>query len=887
MLLVRLLLVALLAFAQGHAAAQAPAGVAERGVVQVPRLGDDVVDLMGEWGFAWQQFVDPNWAALPTTAFAPALGGWNDVTAGGKPDAVADGWASYALAVHCPAGERYAIAVPNQRTAEHVYVNGRLVGAHGDPGTSAGTARPAVHTRNPISQEFDCPLRLTVHLSNYSHRTGGMFKPIQLGTANALAAQREQRVIGDAALLGAYLLTAALTIVFFLVRREDKGPLLFGLFCIAIAIYADITGERLLLRVLPQELPWELFLRIEWLSWFAALGLFSATLRGLFPDHVRNKPVDAFLVLCGLGSLVVLATPGRVYSHLAPLGQVLTVVIVLHATWSMVRAALKGSRGARVLLVGLAAILAALVADVVLYYFYAPQRRFVPVGAAVFVLMPAFLLVRRLGRALGAEARTRTLEENARLREDVERMSRHDLKTPLNSILGVARILGDDPKLPPEHRELVAVLERAGYRLLEMVNLSLGLFKMETGSYEFRPQAVNLREVASRVLVDLHAVAEAAQVRLSIESSAPAPVYVRGEELLCYSIVANLVKNAIEATPAGGVVTLHLAWGDPVRLEVRNPGEMPRDAAERFFRKYATAGKSGGTGLGAYSARLMAQAQRGDVQMRTGPAGTVLMLQLEPLTDDVPALPGLSPPIAPPEQQAADFAPTNVLVVDDDEYNRLIVRRYLPTPPFSVETAVNGQDAVESMQRHWPDCLLVDLEMPVMDGLQVIAWVRRQEAEAGRPRCMVVMLSSHDERSTIELCLAAGADHYLSKPASREALWSVLRMGIAPAAGASPPRVAVDPDLADTVPEFLASRREIADGMQDALRRGDRESLRALAHKAGGGLALYGFEEAAARCRQIEALAREGDATELAMLVGWVREYLRTVKVVGAVTTAG
>src|SRR5690606_32071644 len=124
----------------------------------------------------------------------------------------------------------------------------------------------------------------------------------------------------------------------------------------------------------------------------------------------------------------------------------------------------------------------------------------------------------------------------------------------------------------------------------------------ETGAYAFQPQAVDLREVVTRVLVDLHSHAEANTVTLHMQGSHRGPVYVRGEELLCYSIVANLVRNAVEATGPGGQVTIAMQPGDPVALTVHNPGAVPPEIAARFFQKYLT-GKSGGTGLGTYSAR--------------------------------------------------------------------------------------------------------------------------------------------------------------------------------------------------------------------------------------------------------------------------------------------
>ena len=97
-------------------------------------------------------------------------------------------------------------------------------------------------------------------------------------------------------------------------------------------------------------------------------------------------------------------------------------------------------------------------------------------------------------------------------------MSRHDLKTPLNSIIGVARLLREDSAVAPDHRELLTIAERAGYRMLEMVNLSLDLSRMELGTYDFRPQAVNLVDVIGRVVLDLQGLAQSIHVQVRVEA---------------------------------------------------------------------------------------------------------------------------------------------------------------------------------------------------------------------------------------------------------------------------------------------------------------------------------------------------------------------------------
>ncbi|RYF37208.1 MAG: PAS domain-containing protein, partial [Comamonadaceae bacterium] len=217
------------------------------------------------------------------------------------------------------------------------------------------------------------------------------------------------------------------------------------------------------------------------------------------------------------------------------------------------------------------------------------------------------------------------LERDARLREDVERMSRHDLKTPLNGLIGAVRLLREEAQMPQGSRELLAVAERAGYRMLEMVNLSLDLFRMEQGSYDFRPRPVDLAAVVERVLVDTRSLAEGGHVDISFDHGARSwPV--RAEELLCYSILANLVKNAVEATPPGGLVAITFLPGTMVRLRIHNPGDLAPEVARGFFDKYFSGGKSGGTGLGTYSARLMARVQQGDLALETGPGRGVALV---------------------------------------------------------------------------------------------------------------------------------------------------------------------------------------------------------------------------------------------------------------------
>jgi PAS domain S-box-containing protein len=459
----------------------------------------------------------------------------------------------------------------------------------------------------------------------------------------------------------------------------------------------------------------------------------------------------------------------------------------------------------------------------------------------------------------------RQLREAMRVREEVERIARHDLKTPLHSIAAVPRLLRAARPVSAREEELLAMVEGAAYRMLDMVNLSVDLYRMEQGQYRYSPRAVDLAQLVDTVWREVRAHADTKRLRL--EKRVTGAPLAWGEPLLCYSLLANLIKNAVEASPDGSAVTVTLTAVSNCVLEVHNDGLVPETMRERFFDKYATHGKPGGHGLGTYSARLMARVQKGELAMRTSEAeGTTLTLTLE----------------APPAQVAvpasAALPPLRVLVVDDDEFNIMFMRGTLPSPPLAVEVAINGRAALEAARRNAPDVVFMDLEMPVMDGFQATAALRAAEARGERKRAAIFAFSSYDDAEIRARCEACGFDGYLAKPVAAERvdeLLRALRPGLPPA---QDDPVAVDPDIAAALPRFLESRRALAAQLERALAAGEREAARVAAHQLAGSLALYGFRWAAAAAREIQAHAQHGVLESLRDSSAALRRHLDEVK---------
>ncbi len=225
------------------------------------------------------------------------------------------------------------------------------------------------------------------------------------------------------------------------------------------------------------------------------------------------------------------------------------------------------------------------------------------------------------------------IQENAQLRDDVERITRHDLKNPLGIVLGYASMLAQDPELGEVQQESARFMEESAYNMMNMINNSLNLYKIEQGTYQLDSKPLNLIRIINRAIAEITPLSQAVDVRIRFDQS-EANITALGEELLCYSLIGNLIRNAVEASPRGEEVVISVEKDEQVYLYIHNQGVIPEEIRETFFEKYSTSGKKQGTGLGTYSAKLLAEIQNGEIGFETSRnAGTTLIVSLPPEVD--------------------------------------------------------------------------------------------------------------------------------------------------------------------------------------------------------------------------------------------------------------
>ena len=223
-------------------------------------------------------------------------------------------------------------------------------------------------------------------------------------------------------------------------------------------------------------------------------------------------------------------------------------------------------------------------------------------------------------------------KDKERLREDVQSILRHDLKSPLAGIIGCAVAMQHGDNLDSDQRESLEAMEDAGTRLLEMINRDQDIYKLEAGLYSMQPAPVDVAAVIRKVTASLvRQMGRPVDIRMTIDGHPDTgeSVVIQGEEMLLYSMFTNLVRNALEASNGADAVDIALATGPTLSVAVHNRLAVPEDFQPRFFEKFATLGKRHGTGLGTYGARLITEAHKGDITLHSNEAdGTTVTVRL-------------------------------------------------------------------------------------------------------------------------------------------------------------------------------------------------------------------------------------------------------------------
>lgn len=555
---------------------------------------------------------------------------------------------------------------------------------------------------------------------------------------------------------------------------------------------------------------------------------------------------------------------------------------------------------------------------------------------------------RMVGIHIDTTDRKRTEDELRAAKEAAEAASKakseflanmsHEIRTPMNGVLGTTELLLNST-LTDKQRHLASTVHRSGRTLLAIINDILDFSKIEAGKLDLECVGFDVSQLLDESLELFMEAARRKHLHLTQQVDERVPRYLKGDPVRLRQILMNLLSNAMKFTETGGVsLTADYVSGTPthaqLRISVTDTGiGIPPAAKVRIFDAFAQADGSttrryGGTGLGLSIAKQLVGLMGGSitVESESGRGSTfsfTARFELQPLEAGTladqtayshipkPQLPvehtcGPSEPFSSTagiEAKGAGHSMPRILVAEDSPVNREVAAGMLELLGYQVEMAENGRQALELAGRSQFDLVLMDCQMPEMDGLTATGEIRRREASSGQRRLTVIALTANAMQGDRERCLAAGMDDYLTKPYTQMQLQAAVQKWLEkpapdyapapvlrceqpspcePAPAATPPAPAaprMDPKALDGIralqrpnrPDVLASvlrkyldnSRDSVEALQDAIRANDPAGLQAVAHRLKSSSAQLGALAVAARCKELEAMGAQKNLIEV------------------------
>jgi PAS domain S-box-containing protein len=469
----------------------------------------------------------------------------------------------------------------------------------------------------------------------------------------------------------------------------------------------------------------------------------------------------------------------------------------------------------------------------------------------------------------------------------------HEIRTPMNAIMGIADLLAKTA-LSPEQGKYVQIFRRAGDNLLNLINDILDLSKVEASQLELEQTGFSLHDHLEKVMEMVATRANEKGLALVCEIAPGVPNDLVGDPTRLRQVLLNLLGNAIKFTESGEVslrVTEDGNFAVPtaLRFAVADTGiGIPSEKLGRVFERFTQADSSttrrfGGSGLGLTISRRLVELMGGRIWVESGVGkGSVFSFavpfEIWPSTNR----PALITVGADPEAQLPAL---RILLAEDSADNCTITMAYLEDTPYQVDIAETGAIACEKFTSGHYDLVLMDRQMPVMDGLTATRSIRAWEQANDRPPTPIIALTASALKGDREMCLAAGCTAFLTKPIKQE----VLLQAIKERSQITPPIVKdessrmdavvarLNTKFADRIPAYLLNCRQNVNFILEALNRVDLETVTILGHQMSGSGGMFGFQEITDIGAALEQAAQNADIETSRKWVSELSSYLDRV----------
>jgi signal transduction histidine kinase len=599
---------------------------------------DGITMLNGDWEIYWNQFILPdNFSSLDFSkqvgyTYVPTI--WDNYEfLGSKVGGI--GYATYRLKINLRSTDQMlALKLLSFSTAHQLWINGRLCASAGSVGKSRKemTAKylPQVVIFEPDSNQLD----IVIHVSNFFHRNGGIWTELELGTEQQILKKRNRTIAIDLFIIGGLFIMALYHFGLFLLRRSDRSPLYFGIICLLWALNSVVTGEIISTIFLPW-IDFGLFLRVEYLSLYLSIPVFSFMLITLYPNEFHRRVLHITTLFFAFVTLIILGTPETLFTNIATPTHIYMIVFGFYAIYVFAIAYRNGQTEAGWFFVGTIVLMITTINDTLHNHYFILTGNYRSLGLFFFILFQSFVLSSKFSKAfITAERLSIELKKakdeaelaNQLKSEFLANMS-HELRTPMHHVLSFSHI--GIKKLNSSKDKALDCFEKiifASNRMMDLVNNLLDLSKLEFGNREYTFAENDVFQIISENLTRLKPQLEEKELSI-VMSQHVVPTAIVCDHATINQVIQNLFSNAIKFSPKKKCIGVLLDLKNSslsVSITDKGPG-IPDNELEFIFDKFIQSSKTktgaGGTGLGLAICKEIIEGHQGKIWAKNNPEG--------------------------------------------------------------------------------------------------------------------------------------------------------------------------------------------------------------------------------------------------------------------------